>query len=165
MPRPQLIVLVSTLARLGLAAVWIWSGLVKALNPVDFRFAVTAYDLLPTDIVRPFALTLPIVEIVLGLLLLAGIATRAVAVASALLLLVLIAAIVSAWARNLQIDCGCFGGGGYKEMTWWSYASEVLRDIGFLALALWLAWFPHTRLAVGPGSQARPREFPPVPHQ
>lgn len=145
---------ISLLARLGLAAVWLVSGWVKAADPVESVVAVRAYELLPETLVRPVAIGLPALEIALGLLLLIGLGTRLVALASAALLLVLIAGIVSAWARGLQIDCGCFGGGGVDtSVTGWTYAQEILRDIGFLALAVWLAVFPKSLAALGPGSR------------
>ena len=147
---------ISLLARLGLAAVWLVSGWIKAADPVESVIAVRAYELLPESLVRPVAIGLPALEIALGLLLLIGLGTRLVAIASAALLLVLIAGIVSAWARGLQIDCGCFGGGGADaSVTGWTYAQEILRDIGFLVLAIWLAIFPASWLALGPASRGR----------
>lgn len=147
---------ISLLARWGLAAVWLVSGWIKAADPVESVIAVRAYELLPESLVRPVAIGLPAVEIALGLLLLIGLGTRLAALASAALLMVLIAGIASAWARGLQIDCGCFGGGGVDtSVTAWTYAQEILRDIGFMALAIWLAIFPASWLALGPASRVR----------
>ena len=47
-----------------------------------------------------------------GVCLVLGLLTRAAAVLSALLFVAFIVGIASAWARGLQIECGCFGGGG-----------------------------------------------------
>src|SRR5699024_3282797 len=72
-----------------------------------------------------------------------------------LLLLVLIAGVASAWARGLKIDCGCFGGGGVDEsVTWADYAEEILRDIGFMLLAVWLMVLPRSPLSLGFRSRA-----------
>src|SRR5699024_9122073 len=60
------------------------------------------------------------------------------------LVLVLIAAIAQAWARDLSIDCGCFGGGGQIAAGETSYPLEILRDVGFLVLASWLATRPRS---------------------
>ncbi|MFD6883821.1 MauE/DoxX family redox-associated membrane protein [Rhodococcus sp. NPDC060084] len=146
--------IVSTAARVGLAAVWLVSGWSKFSDPTQTVVAVRAYQLLPADLVRPFAAVFPVVELILGLLLLIGLAVRPAAVASAIGLVVLIAAIASAWARGLSIDCGCFGGGGtVADADAWDYASEILRDLGFLAAAVWLMVFPRTPAALGPGSR------------
>src|ERR1700712_4820259 len=104
--------IVGTVLRLGLAAVFLVSGTLKALDPDTTYVAVRAYDVLPKARVTVVAGVLPWLEIVLGLLLLAGVATRQVAVVSAALLLVFVAGVTQAWARGLSIDCGCFGAGG-----------------------------------------------------
>lgn len=145
---------VSLLARLGLAAVWLISGGVKVADPTQTVVAVRAYQLLPEGLVRPVAAIMPMFEIALGLLLLIGLAVRATAVASAGMLLVLIGVIISVWARGLSIDCGCFGGGGPADVDGWDYAREIARDVGFLALAVWLIVFPRSPFALGPRSRA-----------
>ncbi len=114
--------IVSLIARLGLAAVWLVSGWIKFSDPTQTIVAVRAYQLLPEVFVRPVAAGLPVLELVLGLLLLIGMAVRPVAAVSAAVLVTLIVAIVSAWSRGLSIDCGCFGGGGLAEVDDWDYA-------------------------------------------
>lgn len=144
---------VSLLARLGLAAVWLISGGIKVADPTQTVVAVRAYQLLPADLVRPVAAVMPMAEIAIGLLLLIGLAVRVSAIASVAMLLVLIAVIISVWARGLSIDCGCFGGGGPADVDGWDYAREIARDIGFLAMAIWLVVFPRSPVALGPRSQ------------
>lgn len=138
---------VGTLARLGLAAVWITSGLLKAVDPAQTYVAVRAYDVLPRSAVGIVAGVLPWFELALGLLLLLGIGTRVVAGLSAGLLLLFVAGVSQAWVRGLSIDCGCFGGGGAVAPGQTQYVGEILRDIGFLALAGWLVVRPRTVLA------------------
>jgi uncharacterized membrane protein YphA (DoxX/SURF4 family) len=136
--------IVGTVARLGLAAVFLVSGVLKAIDPDATYVAVRAYDVLPKLGVELVAGVLPWLEIVIGLLLLAGIATRAVAVVSAVLLLGFMAGVAQAWARGLSIDCGCFGGGGAVDPGQTTYGRELLRDAGFLLLAGWLVVRPRT---------------------
>jgi uncharacterized membrane protein YphA (DoxX/SURF4 family) len=135
---------IGTVVRLGLAAVLLVSGVLKALDPDTTYVAVRAYDVLPKAGVALVAGVLPWFEIVLGLLLLAGIATRRVAVVSAGLLLLFVAGVAQAWARGLSIDCGCFGGGGAVAPEDTSYGLEILRDTGFLLMAGWLIARPQT---------------------
>jgi uncharacterized membrane protein YphA (DoxX/SURF4 family) len=149
--RPQLFEVVGTLARLGLAAVWLISGALKAVDPDQTYVAVRAYDVLPTAGVEAVAALLPWVELALGVLLLLGIGTRVVAALSAALLLVFVAGVVQAWARGLSIDCGCFGGGGAVAPGETTYVQEVLRDGGFLLMAGWLIVRPRTKLALDEG--------------
>jgi len=140
--------IVGLVVRLGLAAVWLLSGFEKASDPRETKVAVKSYELLPESLVSTVAATLPYLEISLGVLLLLGFATRLAAALSAVLLLVFIGGVISAAARGLLIDCGCFGGGGTVAPGATTYTLEILRDIGFLALAGYLIWRPDTPLSV-----------------
>ena len=107
-----------------------------------------AYRLLPDDLARLVAYGLPVLEVSLGLMLLLGVATRLAAVAVGVLLIVFIAGIVSAAVRGLQIDCGCFGGGGEVGAGQTRYGQEIARDLGLLALCGFLVARPRSRFAV-----------------
>lgn len=139
---------VSTAARLVLGAVFLIAGGIKVVDPQSSVAAVRAYRLLPPTLATIVGWGLPFAEIALGLLLLAGIATRIVAAASAVLLVVFIAAVASAAVRGLSIDCGCFGGGGDVAPGQTAYGIEIVRDIGLLLLAGWLVWRPRSRFAL-----------------
>ena len=135
--------------RLGLAAVWLFAGAAKVGDLAASGRAVNAYDVMPFEVAKVVGAALPFVELALGVLLLIGLATRVVAGISAVLLLVFIAGIASAWARGLSIDCGCFGSGGELAAGQSpTYGPEILRDVGFLILAAFLLVWPLTRLSV-----------------
>jgi uncharacterized membrane protein YphA (DoxX/SURF4 family) len=133
-----------------LGGVFLVAGVLKAIDPQSSVAAVRAYQLLPASLATLVGWGLPFAEIALGLLLLAGIATRAVAVGAAMLLVIFIAGVVSAAARGLSIDCGCFGGGGAVAPGQTAYGVELVRDTGLLLLALWLIWQPRSRLTLDP---------------
>ena len=139
---------VGTLVRLGLAAVWLVSGGIKASDPNQTYIAVRAYDLLPDGMVSPVAAAVPFLELALGVLLLIGLGTRLTAVLSGLVLLAFIGAVAQSWARGLTIACGCFGGGGEVAAGQTEYPQEIARDIGFLLLAAWLVVRPRTALSL-----------------
>ena len=147
---------ISTGARLVLGGVFLVAGVLKAIDPQSSVAAVRAYQLLPSSLATIVGWGLPFAEIALGLLLLAGIATRAVAAATAILLVDLHRSrVVSAAARGLSIDCGCFGGGGEVAPGQTAYGIELVRDVGLLLLALWLVWQPRSRLALDRFASAR----------
>jgi len=145
----------STAARLVLGGVFLVAGGLKVIDPQSSVAAVRAYRLLPSSLVTIVGWGLPFAEIALGVLLLAGVATRLVAVASAVFLLVFIAAVASAAARGLSIDCGCFGGGGDVAPGQTAYGTEIVRDVGLLLLAVWLVWHPRSRLTLDRFSSER----------
>jgi uncharacterized membrane protein YphA (DoxX/SURF4 family) len=146
--RSRALDLVGTLARLGLAAVWLVSGTLKAIDPDQTYVAVRAYDVLPPAGVEVVAALLPWFELALGILLLLGVGVRLVAVLSAALLFVFVAGVTQAWVRGLSIDCGCFGGGGAVAPGETAYLQELLRDAGFLLMAGWLIVRPRTLAAL-----------------
>ena len=74
--------------------------------------------------------------------------TRLTATVSALLFGAFIVGITSAWSRGLQIDCGCFGGGGFDAGATAQYPWEIARDVGLLLLSGLLVWRPRTRLSL-----------------
>jgi uncharacterized membrane protein YphA (DoxX/SURF4 family) len=138
-----------TLARVALAAVWLIAGGSKVGNLAGSGRTVAAFRLMPVEAARIVGAALPFVELALGVLLLIGLATRLAAAVSAALLIVYIVGIAAAWARGLNIDCGCFGGGGQLAPGRHpSYLPDILRDVGLLAVAGFLLIWPRTRLAL-----------------
>ena len=139
---------VSTAVRLALAGILFAAGAIKAVDPVKSVAAVNAYDIFPAGVAKLIGYGLPGLEIALAILLLLGFATRAAAAVTAGLMVVFVAGIISAWARGLSIDCGCFGGGGEIDANQTRYLEEILRDTGFFLLAVWLVVFPRSRFAL-----------------
>lgn len=140
---------IGIVARLVVGGVWLVAGLLKLPDPTGNVRAVRAYQLLPESIVPPVGHALPILEILVGGCLVAGLLVRWSALLSALLLVAFVAGISSAWARGLSIECGCFGGGGGPaENAQAKYPWEIARDLGLLLLSGWLIYRPRTRWAV-----------------
>jgi uncharacterized membrane protein YphA (DoxX/SURF4 family) len=136
-------------ARLGLAAVFLTAGLLKVDDLAASGRAVNAYRLFSYDTAKVIGAVQPFLEIALGLLLLIGLAVRLSAAIAAVLLVIFIAGIVSAWARGLQIDCGCFSKGGELAPGQHpNYLWDILRDVGLLVVAVFLLMTPRTRISV-----------------
>jgi len=144
--------------RLILAAVLIYAGVVKVFEPDGARNAVLAYRIFDADVASVLGWVLPIGEIIIGLLLLVGIFVRWAGLATALLMTGFIIGIASVWMRGYNIDCGCFGGGGdiTGEGKNWRYLSEILRDLLFTGMGVWLVAWPVTAL----GLERTPVEAP-----
>lgn len=139
---------IGTVARLVTGAVWVVAGAIKLPDPYESISAVRAYQVLPEAVVPAVGHLLPVVEVVLGLMLLLGLLTRWAGLGSAVLFAVFVAGIASVWARGIEIDCGCFGGGGAKEGALEDYPKEIARDVALLLASAWLVWRPRTRLAL-----------------
>lgn len=121
----------------GLAALFIYAGVTKSMAPWRFADSVASFRLLPPIGVNIVAGTLPVMEALIGLLLVAGFGPmrRAGAIGLIALNVAFTIALGSAIARGIIVDCGCFGAGEPSMAKTWS---ALLRDIGLLAAAVWL---------------------------
>lgn len=122
------------------------AGLLKIGKLGESVLAVRAYQLLPYELTSVVGYALPVIEILLGALLIAGLFTRLSGLAGALLMVAFIFGISSAWSRGLSLDCGCFGGGGEvsPEQAFAAYPVDIARDVGLAFAGLWLAVRPRT---------------------
>jgi putative oxidoreductase len=104
---------------LVVAAVFIYAGIDKLRDPLQFADSIAGFAILPRALINLFALALPSFEVVCGLLLLwpstRGIASLGVVVIS----VIFFVALLSALLRGLTLDCGCFGTGAPSRGRMW----------------------------------------------
>ena len=139
---------IGLLSRLVLGGVLLVAGYLKVGTLDKSQMAVRAYELLPISLANFLGLVLPFFEVVIGLLLILGAATRVVAALGGFTMFIFIIAIAQAWARGLNIDCGCFGGGGAVAPGETRYLQEILRDAGLVAMALFLVRYPISKFSI-----------------
>jgi uncharacterized membrane protein YphA (DoxX/SURF4 family) len=139
---------VGLVARLIVGVVDVAAGLAKFPDPAGNVRQVRAFDILPEAVVPTVGHALPTVEIVIGAALILGLLTRFFAVLASLFFLAFIIGIASAWARGLEINCGCFGSHGVPADPQRQYAVDIARDVGLLLCSLWLVVWPRTRFAL-----------------
>jgi uncharacterized membrane protein YphA (DoxX/SURF4 family) len=107
------------LTSLALAAVFIYAGVDKVRDPLQFADSIAAFAILPTALINLFALSLPPFEIACGLLLLWPSTRRVAALAAFVISIVFFVALSSALLRGLTLDCGCFGAGTPSRPRMW----------------------------------------------
>src|SRR3990170_6976992 len=96
-------------ARLLIGGILIAAATPKLLAPLRFQQIVMQYSPLPHGWARPFGRALPLLEIALGMLLLAGTAVRLAALASAVLFAGFAVTLLLSGDAAKRDDCGCFG--------------------------------------------------------
>jgi uncharacterized membrane protein YphA (DoxX/SURF4 family) len=122
---------VAILVRIALGAIFVYAGYVKLKDPWQlFANGIDSYKLLPMPAVIFVARTLPWAEVLIGLMLILGFQLRIAATACSLLLLVFFSLMVRAYAKGMEISCGCFGPG--EVISW----RTLLRDGSMLAGSL-----------------------------
>jgi uncharacterized membrane protein YphA (DoxX/SURF4 family) len=133
---------IAVLVRWGLGALFIYMGLKKALHSVEFLKLTRQYDLVHSSFfLNSIAATLPWFETFCGLLLVAGIAVRGVALT---LVAELIPFTALVWKRALALqvlrglpfcaikfDCGCGAGEVY-------ICHKLAENFFLIAASIWL---------------------------
>jgi uncharacterized membrane protein YphA (DoxX/SURF4 family) len=126
--------IVALLLRLALGAIFVYAAWLKLSKPwALFAMSIDSYQLLPLWAVETVARVLPWLELAVGVCLIAGIFLRSAAVATTLLLAVFFGLMVRAYAKGMEINCGCFGPG--EVISW----KTLLRDGSLLAASVALA--------------------------
>ena len=124
--------LIVIIIRIALGAIFTYAGIIKIMDPVAFAGSIAAYKILPYFGNYLAAAILPWLEVVCGLLLVAGYRWRGAAVIILILNATFIFALISTLVRGLDIDCGCFRQGGDKTSAW----TAIGRDIIFVLMTL-----------------------------
>jgi uncharacterized membrane protein YphA (DoxX/SURF4 family) len=125
------------LIRLILGAVFVLASVDKIIHPAAFAQAIYNYQILPDVLINLTAIILPWLELLLGIMLIAGLWLPGATVLVNLLLLAFFAALVFNVARGLNVHCGCFTTSteGTPATTWY-----LVRDSFFLVLGCTLTF-------------------------
>ncbi|PYL70373.1 MAG: DoxX family protein [Verrucomicrobia bacterium] len=129
---------------LVVGGVFIYAGVVKALQPVRFASDIDNYKILPWTISVGLAFYLPWLEILCGLaLILRRLYLGGLSILTALVL-IFSGVTIAAKVRGLDITCGCFGHASQN----WSFSGHLALDLVILAalLALYFKVTSENRL-------------------
>jgi uncharacterized membrane protein YphA (DoxX/SURF4 family) len=132
------------IVRLVLGGVFIVAGAAKIGHPDVFAAEIAGFQMLPEAVIRPLALILPFLEVLLGGYLALGLYARAAGWVAAIQLVIFAVAIGSAVARGMTISCGCFGPDDRTVTSW----PEAGRDLALAVLALAVALRGAGRLSL-----------------
>jgi uncharacterized membrane protein YphA (DoxX/SURF4 family) len=104
--------------RFFLGGVLLLSGVSKARDISGFRIALRGYDLLPAPLIPSIAFSIPIIEIILGALLVVGLRVDVTGISAGALLTAFTAWLAVALLRGKEIDCGCFSSTAPSRISW-----------------------------------------------
>ena len=134
-----------TAVSLAVAAVFIYAGIDKIRDPLQFADSIAAFAILPAVLINLLAMGLPPFEIACGLLLIGPWTRRVGSLAVAVILVVFMIALSSALLRGLTLDCGCFGVGAPSRPRMWV---ELALDAALLSGALFVYLRSISRLVL-----------------
>jgi putative oxidoreductase len=115
-----------------LGGIFIYAGVIKALDPVQFANDIDNYKMLPWFVTVRLALYLPWLEIFCGLAVIFRFLYRGGLSILTALIAVFIGATVVAKLRGLDITCGCFGHASKN----WNFSTHLVLDLLILLAAL-----------------------------
>lgn len=122
-------------ARIIAGTVFIYAGFLKTVAPPEeFAYAIEAYEIFPPFIATISSLTVPWVEIYLGVFLIFGLFTRTVSMIMGLLFVFFELLILSAIIRQIPLaDCGCFGSAHSNSASFELFQNLIILCFVFLA--------------------------------
>ena len=129
--------------QLALGALFVIAAIPKIADPPSFAHMIYNYRIVPAQLINLMALTMPWVELLAGLALIAGVWRRAALLLIAAMLLVFITAIGINLARGNAIDCGCFNvadAGKTHEQRIFDMKLDIWRDLGMLLMVAQVGW-------------------------
>ena len=125
------------LLSLIVGAVFVYAGVLKVLDPVQFGLDIDNYRTLPWSVSVRLAFFLPWLEIFCGLALIFHFLYRGGLLIITALIVLFIGATVAAKARGLDITCGCFGHASQHWSFWQHMAIDLAIFVALVAL-LWI---------------------------
>lgn len=118
--------------RVYVGGIFIFASVYKIQEPYEFALSVATYQVLPLGLVNLFALVVPWIELVTGVLLIAGAWTKENAFVIMGLMAMFLAALLIALSRGYQMSCGCFAS---QEAAEEIGGRTVFRDLLWMVLA------------------------------
>jgi len=112
--------------------IFIYAGVIKALDPVRFANDIDNYKTIPWFVGVRLAFYLPWLEIFCGLALILRILYRGGLSILTALIGIFIVATIAAKIRGLDIACGCFGHASKN----WSFSAHLALDLVLLVATI-----------------------------
>ncbi len=126
---------VRRIAQVLAGLVFLAAALPKIADLPGFAGSIHNFHLeavVPTAATNLLAMTIPWVELVAGLALVAGVRPRAGAVVYTMLMAIFTIGVIQALARGLSFECGCFGKAGSGVIG----ARKVAENLAFIAIGV-----------------------------
>lgn len=117
---------ISLLFRIGVGGFFVFAAIGKIADPTQFSKEIANYQMLPNIVINAFALILPWIELFAGIMFIIGAKIKSSGIVISILLLMFIFAISTAYARDLNINCGCTAQLGAELIGWGKIFEDLL---------------------------------------
>ena len=134
---------INLIIRVTVGLIFITFAAGKIAEPAPFAKSIANYDMLPYKLVNLLAIILPWIEIIAGLFLFFGVKLKANILLIASMLVVFNIAVATAWARGLDIECGCYADIAKQKVG----LQKLIENFLMLIALLFLYFFPNNKFA------------------
>jgi putative oxidoreductase len=134
-------------ARVYLGLVFVFASWHKIMAPGTFALDVATYQFLPLWATNGFALVLPWVELLAGVMLILGLRARAAALLALCMMVSFIVALIWALYLGLDMACGCFASQAATTddpISWYT----MVRDLIWFLMALYVVTLDRAPLGL-----------------
>lgn len=131
---------IKLILRFVIGAVFVYSSIGKLLHPQDFAEVIVNYKVFGSYFSQWGAVLVPMLELLLGLMLISGFWLREAFLFTAVLYIAFDILIIQALLRGLDISCGCFTSAASGPIDF----IKILENLGLTSLVL-LGLFLHLK--------------------
>jgi len=135
---------INLIIRIVVGFIFIITGISKIVEPAQFVREISNYDMMFRQLINLMAIILPWLEIVTGFLFVFGVRIKANIILLAAMLLMFNFAVAVAWARGLDINCGCYSNLAEQTVGFTKLAENFALLIGLVFVFL----FPNNKLSL-----------------
>jgi len=120
--------------RLAIGGLFIYAGWAKRAEGIDFADSIAEFRILPLTLIIPFMLSIVPFEIAAGAMVVTGVGKRVGVLGLLLMTAMYSIALVSALARGIVVNCGCFGTSVVGASVWMDLGRDLLILAGCAVL-------------------------------
>lgn len=124
--------------RIFLGALFVYASIDKIHHPLAFAQVIHHYRLTPPFFINYLAVIMPWIEIVCGILLIAGFRVKAASLAVSLMLAFFLVVLSITAARGINVSCGCFTTSMAVKSN---LVLRIIEDAGMFLLGLYILVF------------------------
>lgn len=122
------------ITKVFIGLIFVLSGIEKIADPAGFSDAIANYKLIPNFVINFFAISIPWIELVSGILLIFNQYIKENAFIYISLMSIFTIMVLIAVLRGLDIDCGCFGTQNVQAVG----ITKIIENLALIILGVYV---------------------------
>lgn len=122
------------ITKVFIGLIFVLSGIEKIADPAGFSDAIANYKLMPNFVINFFAISIPWIELISGILLIFNQYIKENAFIYISLMSIFTIMVLIAVLRGLDIDCGCFGTQNVQAVG----ITKIIENLALIILGVYV---------------------------